>query len=204
MQRAAWRLEDGQADAALADANRAVELASGNLQLLMYRSHVLQHLGRHKEAVEDWKKIDQSSEMSGIPERSTALNGLAYAQALGQLELDDALNNASKATQLAPGSGAIRDTRGYLLYLKGAYAAALEEMNLAVRGMEAETAAAKRNRQPVAGPQFADLADLDRGVAVVRYHRALVLLALGRQDEAEEDLDRVRELVGSEPDETLF
>jgi hypothetical protein len=42
------------------------------------------------------------------------------------------------------------------------------------------------------------------GVAVVRYHRALVLEKLGRHAEAKYDRARAKQLIGREPDETLF
>jgi hypothetical protein len=47
------------------------------------------------------------------------------------------------------------------------------------------------------------LKEVDRTTAVIRYHRALVLEALRRPDEAAGDYRRVREL-GFEPDEKLF
>jgi hypothetical protein len=43
-----------------------------------------------------------------------------------------------------------------------------------------------------------------RSAAVGHYHRALVLAALDRKQEADNDLAVARELIGREPDETLF
>jgi tetratricopeptide (TPR) repeat protein len=204
LQRAAWRLEDGDPAAALEDANRAVELSRSDWRVRMYRSHVLQHAGRRAEAVEDWKWIDLRSNASGVPPRSQALNGLAYARAVAQKDLDEALVNVNRALELEPEQPAYLDTRGYIHYLRGQYAQALPDMNAAVGGMERMLLLAKRERrQPVVGPQFRDFTE-ERGVAVVRFHRALVLLALGRETEAEIDLARVRELIGGEPDDSLF
>jgi hypothetical protein len=45
---------------------------------------------------------------------------------------------------------------------------------------------------------------LIQGVAAVRYHRALVLEKLGRYAEAKLDRARAKQLIGREPDETLF
>jgi hypothetical protein len=39
---------------------------------------------------------------------------------------------------------------------------------------------------------------------VGHYHRSLVLQALGRKDEADKDWEIARQLIGREPDETLF
>jgi hypothetical protein len=47
---------------------------------------------------------------------------------------------------------------------------------------------------------FAD----DRSVAVIHYHRSLVLSALDRKDDAEKDVEIARKIIGREPDETLF
>ena len=44
----------------------------------------------------------------------------------------------------------------------------------------------------------------DRNTATIHYHRALALLALGKEKAAEEDLAIVRKLIGGEPDERLF
>jgi hypothetical protein len=43
-----------------------------------------------------------------------------------------------------------------------------------------------------------------RNRAVFYYHRALVLEKLDRQSDAQKDLARARDLIGREPDETLF
>ena len=49
-----------------------------------------------------------------------------------------------------------------------------------------------------------DMGDDDRNTATFHYHRALALLALGKEKAAEEDLAIVRKLIGGEPDERLF
>jgi tetratricopeptide (TPR) repeat protein len=202
LQRAIWRLEDGQADAALTDANAAAELRADEYQILSIRAQILQHLDRHAEAIADWKAIDRLSQTRGTPDRATGLNGLAYARAVGKLDLKEATRNVEEALQLAPGNPAILDTRGYLLYLQGEHAKALTDMDLAVKGFESQSPGPARE-----SPRAIDMSGLnthEQGVAVVRYHRALVLKALGREADAEQDLRRVRELIGREPDEKLF
>jgi tetratricopeptide (TPR) repeat protein len=218
-QRATWRLEDGQETEALADCDRAVELAGDSYQALELRSQFLQYAGRQADALKDLKTVEAISQRHGVPSRAHALNSLAYGRALAQKELDEALQQATQAINLTPANDpsrlAILDTHGYILYLKGNYAAALSEMDLAVAGMEQFVLIEqKRNEQASIPPKHKRLFDLGVGIpggsslrrstAVIRYHRALVLLALGREKDAEADLARVRQLIGKEPDETLF
>src|SRR5262245_33699197 len=91
LQRAEWRLEDGQRDEALADCDRMLELGGDRHDWLRVHAQFLQNAGQFVRAVEDWKRINELSERSGIPSRQDALNGLAYAQALAEVELDEAL-----------------------------------------------------------------------------------------------------------------
>jgi tetratricopeptide (TPR) repeat protein len=212
IQRASWRLADGQEEQALADCDQAVELAKDNYQILELRSQFLQYVGRHADALKDLKAVEAMSQRSGRPSRAHALNSLAYGQALAQVDLDEALRHANQAVSLAPSEPAIRDTYGYILYLKRQYAAAFKELEVAAAGMEAQ--ATKQSLRRDISDKHAALfeieiglpgaADPNRSVAVVRYHRALVLLALGREKQAEEDLAKVRKLIGHEPDEHLF
>jgi tetratricopeptide (TPR) repeat protein len=219
LQRAEWRLADGDRPAALEDVQRMVELSGESVASLMYHSQFLQDAGQFGDAVKDWKKLNQMSERNARPDRASALNGLAYAQALAEIELDEALDHVNEALELSQGRpsfmAAASDTRGYLLYLTERYEAALADMNAAVRGYESEIRpplpheqrAASRPTIPDSRPKTVrdlESPDLARVLAVVRYHRALVLKALGRDKEAGEDLARVRQLIGREPDQTLF
>jgi hypothetical protein len=86
-------------------------------------------------------------------------------------------------------------------------------MNDAVEGMELEfeqiqAADSPRYRQQqmafTGGVDLSGINKPETGVAVVRYHRALVLKALGREEDAKKDLERARELIGREPDDQLF
>ena len=210
LQRAVWRLEDGQCEAALTDVNAAAHLAPDHYPTLLVRSQILQQLDRHAEAIADWKTIDRLSQTRGSPDRANALNGLAYARAVGKLDLDDALKNVAAALELEPKSPSILDTRGFLLHLKGKSEEALPDMNAAVAGMEDMfkliKSQPKELQRSMLSPDI-HLAGINRpaqGVAVVRDHRALVLEALGREKDAQKDLQRARELIGREPDEKLF
>ena len=124
-------------------------------------------------------------------------------------ELRQARTSFSEALELEPENIGALDTRGYLLYLTGKYDSALADMNAAVAGLEGNSKQhALEERLPrrwlQSGPVLTELIDHSRHKAAFYYHRGLVLLALGREQEANADLDRVRELIGREPDETLF
>ena len=84
----------------------------------------------------------------------------------------------------------------------GEAAPATTDMDAAVKGVEA--APPSPVRQPPSAVDTSSLNPDKQGIAVVRYHRALVLKALGRENDAQNDLDRARQLIGREPDEKLF
>ena len=210
LRRAAWRIDDGQYEAALKDANRASEIAGENVNVLMQRAQALLHLGRHEEAIEDLKLVDRKSKTSGIPPREFALNGLAYARAVGNIDIDEGLKEVNDALKLSPGKPEILDTRGFLLYRKGEDSAALKDFNNAIEGKEVELAQAEQHPQEPLDELFKnqmpgqELRDNRLGLSVMLYHRALVLDRLEKDEKAQADLDRVKKLIGREPDETLF
>jgi hypothetical protein len=45
---------------------------------------------------------------------------------------------------------------------------------------------------------------MTRAAAAMHYHRSLALAALDRKEEADKDLAVARQLIGREPDESLF
>ncbi|NLF70013.1 MAG: hypothetical protein GX575_13285 [Candidatus Anammoximicrobium sp.] len=205
--RADWMLEDEQFDRALADYDMALTLEPTNLWALIQRSEVLQHLGRHAEAIRDWKKLVDRQASASADQRAVFLNGLAYAQSLDTAkdpELDEALGNASQALNLAGQDAAILDTRGYIQYRRGDLKAAEADLNLAVTGMELQHKQFEQTRQYTDQREFArQLKKSRKSLAVIRYHRALVYDALGMTKEADADRQRVREL-GFDPAPHLF
>src|SRR6478752_2128527 len=105
---------------------------------LIVHASFVQHAGDFASAVEDWKKIEQFSLRSGIPSRATALNGIAYAQALAKTNLNKALESANEALELARDNPNILDTRGYIHFQREEYADALADLDLAVPGLDKE------------------------------------------------------------------
>jgi tetratricopeptide (TPR) repeat protein len=200
----------GEYEAALKEIDRALADLPDNVLLLEQRAELLQHLGRHDQAVEIWKSLNRVSQASGQPPREEALNGLAYAQAIANQEVEAGLESIERALQLSPGNSAMLDTRGFLLYRQEKYEAALRDIDAAVHGYQRMLDLAEEKlpleqrvmlyselREPPL--EFAK-----RNAAVIHYHRSLVLDKLGRYAEAKLERARVKRLIGREADETLF
>jgi tetratricopeptide (TPR) repeat protein len=211
--RAEWRLADGQRDEALADCDQMLDSSGENISALLLHANFLQEVGEFTRAVDDWKRIYDYSQRSGRPGRATALNGLAYAQAVAESELDAAFWYANEALELEPNSAHILDTRGYILHLQGIDDEALIDLDRAVAGIDEllktpnyveanEESTSQRRSGKLKTVQA--MSDTKRAVAVVHYHRSQVLKALGRHEEAELELGLVRKLIGREPDKSLF
>jgi 4-phospho-D-threonate 3-dehydrogenase / 4-phospho-D-erythronate 3-dehydrogenase len=129
LQRGDLLTDQGQYERALEDYCRALELNPEDVANRIKRSIALQYLGRHAEAVEDWLEIKAALEGRGQAAFALALNGLAYARALGNTDLDVALEEVNQALQFGNRSPEVRaamlDTRGYIQVLRGEYEAAL-------------------------------------------------------------------------------
>ncbi len=258
-------------EASLADADRAIELAGEDPQYLLQRSLVLQHLGRHDEAVADWNVIvrivgRQPFWLQMLNDSNeqlySAYNGRAYARALGDIEHEEAMTEIEAALDHQPGDPMWLDTRGYLHWQQAErharqaekYAelamghsrnyesdeerrelephqeeltselqlqegelrrqaselrAAMIDFNAAVSGAEWQYAqwdvVVERDKWAITDPRLVARRrrELERSVAVIRYHRALVWQKLNADYYAERDLRRVREL-GFEPGDDLF
>jgi tetratricopeptide (TPR) repeat protein len=226
LQRAEWSLEDGKKDEALADCDAMLTAAGDNYKWLSVHASFLQHAGNFERAVSDWKKIEEFSQRSGIPNRATALNGIAYARALAKSDFEEALRNVNEALELVRDNPNILDTRGYILFLQTEYEAALEDLDLAAaefdKQVELADEMAKRetmsplyrrvvNSKPKHLLEFEPPRDakaqsevIRAAAAVVHYHRSLVLKALDRKEDAQKDWEIAKKLVGREPDESLF
>lgn len=210
LRRARWHKADGKYEAALDEILKADLLVPDNFAILSQRADALQLLGRHAEAVEIWKAIDRLSIAGGNPPRVQAQNGLAYARAVGNLELDEALAGINQALESDPTDAAMLDTRGFILYRQGKYQEALADMEPAVK--QVELAMKQAERVPGTLERVIDYSELSDGMlanmrqatAVIRYHRALVYEKLGRHAAAKLDRSRAKVLIGREADEKLF
>lgn len=100
------------------------------------------------------------------------------------------------------------DTRGYLQYRRGDIGAALSDLDLAVEQMELVYDVRMQANEEQASEQtqaiFAEeLASMRHALAVMLYHRSLVLRQMHRETQADADIERVREL-GEVPGDELF
>jgi tetratricopeptide (TPR) repeat protein len=164
----------------------------------------LQHLGRHAESIADWEKLVKLRADAAARRRAEALNGLAYARAVAQTDLDQALREVEQALQLVGDNPAMLDTRGYIQVLRGDLEAAKTDLEVAVAGVEQQLQKATATPDYVDRREYErDLRNLKQSVAVIRYHRALLCDQLGQAEPAAADRRRVREL-GFEPNDDLF
>lgn len=199
-----WRLEDHEFQRAIDDYNAALKVDPAHIPALVNRSQAYQHLGLHKEAIQDWRKLVDLGRSAPDHQRAVLLNGLAYAQALGNVELKEALENVIQAINLVGENAAMLDTRGYIHFCAGNFEAALPDLDLAVAGMEREVTEEEQTRNYVDRQEFErKLKEIRKSLAVIRYHRALLFDAIGKPKEAESDRHRVREL-GYAPTPNLF
>ncbi len=147
--------------------------------------------------------IDELRQQPGI------LNELAYYRSLSARELDRALKDINQALQDEPDAAELRDTRGWVLFQMGKPHEAIDDADYAVKafdglgpsGMVEETLFWLEQR--LAGPPEPRAADdvLSRreagellwGRGAVHYHRAKILEALGREEEAQAEFNWLRE-----------
>ncbi len=203
-QRADLLSDLGEYEQAVEDYSRAVELEPADPLNPIRRSVALQHLKRHGDAIRDWQTVERLVQGRGQMQEAIALNGLAYARALGKTDLDRALDEVNEALQLAGRDAALLDTRGYIQYLRGEYQTARNDLDLAVQSMETQLAAQAQSKDYAdARRHQQDVEQMEQSTAVLRYHRALVLHELGEDELADQDLRRVRQL-GHEPGDDLF
>jgi tetratricopeptide (TPR) repeat protein len=227
--RAAWAERENRYEDALAELDKAIELGGKKIPLLIRRTQVLQHLKRYDEAVADWEEILEQTQKRSLLDRldntayqkriSDTLNALAYAQSLGKVDLPKALERISASLEFRSDPNLLStrqdvamklDTRGYIHYLLGNNEAALTDLNQAIEQMEFVLRKYRENiddvrRQTVSASAVDEfIENLNRGLAVMLYHRGLVYEALGNHDRAQADLDRVRQITGREPGDWLF
>jgi tetratricopeptide (TPR) repeat protein len=204
--RGEWRLTRKQYTEALEDFRRVLELEPGkrNSAVLIQRTQALQRLGRHDEAIAEWKRLGKLHQGDNAATRATMLNGLAYAMAVGKTDLDQALEPIEQALRLVGNNGAMLDTRGFIHLLRGDLEKAKFDLDLAVALVEQQLGKAQKADEYIDRREYLlALHQEQEGVAVIRYHRALVYDKLGQPDQANADRQRVRDL-GFEPNDDLF
>jgi len=204
LRRAAYHSEAKEYESAIQDLDQALVAGAAANVVLSERSQALHHLGKHAEAIEDCKELLRLSREERIGSPWEALNALAYARALGQVELKEGLENAEEAIRLAGPNLGILDTRGYLHYLLGEYESAADDLEQAVEQVEAYYARTPDAEYlPDRRLHESDQRRRNQMIAVLRYHRSLNYDKHGKHEKAKADRERVREL-GFEPNASLF
>jgi tetratricopeptide (TPR) repeat protein len=209
LQRVEWRTDAAQYDEALRDCNHLIEKFGDEGELLRKRETILHLLGRHAEAVADAQRIDNLSKTSGIPPRANALNELAYAKAIGKIDLESALKEINEALT-SQRNAAYLDTRGFIYYQMGKYELALKDFDPAANEVAEELkildarSGLERRTNPDIRKYEIDTRKGNKKLAPIFYHRALAREKLGHSAAAAADRKRVSELIGSEGDEKLF
>ena len=202
--RADWKLARQDYPGCVADCERALELEPKNPGALTVRSQAFQHLGRHREAIADWDQIVKMYRGGSSNARATSLNGVAYAQAVGSIDLDKALDNIEQALRLVPSNAAMLDTRGYIRLLNGDLKEAKEDLDLAVGMVDEQLRKLEALTEYIDRREYLLTVQQERqGAAVIWYHRALLSDELGDSRQAEADRRRIRGL-GFEPQAGLF
>jgi hypothetical protein len=106
--------------------------------------------------------------------------------------------------------GLFLDTRGYILYLKGEYEPAVNDLTEAIIRVEARILPNSKDANEWTPPMLRGASENEskaqqqRAIAVIHYHRSLAFAALGQEKAAAKDRAMVKVLIGREPDETLF
>lgn len=194
---------------ALAALDEAAKLWPDDRRIRQQRHLLLMASQRYQEVIDEQSKELALAERASVTERGSLLNDIAYARALGNIDAEKGLQEINSALEQDPKNAAFLDTRAMLLYQLGRYEEARADLDRSVTDVEAQLAEidasfAKRAQDPNKTPAIKlMLADIQRNVAVIRYHRALVWEKLGEQDKADADKQRVREL-GHEPSPKLF
>lgn len=206
--KAQWLLADNRYDEALVEVEQIIEWhptdVTTAVNAYMLRSRIFHATGEHKKAVDDCKRILEFDAIGAGPARAEALNGLAYARGLANIEIDQGLTDITEAIRMTGENFPMLDTRGYLYYRKGDFDRALKDLDLAVTFAE-DAALVNAGQLPIADRRYKKLADQAEAevLAVIHYHRGLVHQARNNKELAEADFQRVREL-GFEPSDALF
>jgi tetratricopeptide (TPR) repeat protein len=197
----------GDYEEALKLTDKIAEEYPSDKSLENLRNRLFEALGQFDKLVVYYEKQLRSAGSVPPREKISLLNQAAYYHALADKDLDRGLAEINDALQFVERSAALYDTRGFVLYKMGRYDDALRDLEVSVQSVEDDYQRAQRDRKglrTVREREFqAALNELKKAVAVIRYHRGLILEKLDQNEKAAEDYERVREL-GFEPDEKLY
>jgi len=185
--RAMLRLEDRDAPGALDDAEAAAAAAPLSPQPLRVRALVRVVLGDADAALADASQVVSLA----TPGDAEALNFRAYVRALVAREVPEALADIDAAiVAVGEAPPELLDTRGYILFLAGRTQEAIDQLNLAIDGMQQQ----RRQLTLLAGRMDRDelarrLRTFDHGLAVMLHHRAQACEKVGLAEQAKQDFE---------------
>jgi len=215
--RAMLRLEQRDAQGCLEDATRAAAIAPTAVQPWRVRALVNVVLDDVDAAL---SAADMVINLSA-PGDPDALNHRAYIRGLVGRDLPAALADIDRALGEKVGEkmgervggrdGAIEesspemlDTRGFLLHLVGRHREAVDQLNLAITGMQQNRRKLGLLTGRVDPVQLAcRVRSLDHGMAVMLHHRALACRAVGLEEQAKQDFE-LAERKGFDPTRGIF
>ncbi|MBI83170.1 MAG: hypothetical protein CMJ81_08245 [Planctomycetaceae bacterium] len=218
LRRAQQNLEDGDLQASLDEANQAVELAPESTKPFKFRSYIYFRMKLLAEAVADqstaleiWEQRSSLAVFSAdMSIKRDALNERAYLRALGEFDLEEALQDVEQALKLLElpheDEATFLDTRGYIYYLLDDLDAASSDM---IRAKELEEKSQGISFEQLllmsSGEDDAktDLAASYGELAVVYRHYGLVLQKQGQTEQAQQYLDLANQL-GYNPDAGIW
>ncbi len=177
-------LEQNNVEAALADAKLAYQVAPQRMSVCEAYSTALLRADRGDEVVKMWQTLLQEAEQSETAQLSMYWNSLAYFQALANQDLDQALVYINKALESNPSQAALLDTRGFVYFRQGKLKEALQDLNASIALLQQTRVLSERDiRDRAIDDRHRDqeLHAYRRNLAVIYYHRLLVLEALARE-----------------------
>jgi tetratricopeptide (TPR) repeat protein len=209
LQRAQCKLHAQQWASGLEDCDRARQLAPDSPAVGVLRSQFLQHLGRHREAVAEWREIMKDGGSPVPLDQADELNQMAYTMAVGDVDLEEGLVVAERSLRLIGDVAAILDPAGVLCFGRAETARKLGDNELALTSLTeaceyAETALQDISRQNASERAKQDprrtlaLADelqtLRAHVAGILRLRASICTKLDKPEDAARDEQRIKEL----------
>jgi tetratricopeptide (TPR) repeat protein len=200
MARAEMHAELRELDAAASDYGTALDrLPKENTSLrsilLMQRSVIYQRQRKKDEALAD---LAAAHEIRSA-KNSNLFNHRAYARAVFNVELDEALKDVEQAIAWSGKSpnAAFIDTRGYVYFRLGRYDEALKDIEQAIVVTESDRVdmVSRLDAAKVTGkPRERELKLFDHNLAVMYHHRGEIHEKLGNQEEAKADLKKALEM----------
>ena len=189
--RAMLRLENRDAAGAIADAEQAAQEMPTSPMPARVRALASVVAGEPEAAIE---AAELAVKLSG-PGDPEALNHRAYIRALVGRDLSEALADIDAALAVRDDEPVeFLDTRGFILHLLGRQQEAIDQLNLAIDGMQRERRQALLLAERVDRVQLARrLRWLDHSLAVMHHHRALACQAIGLEDQAKQDFETARQ-----------